>query len=292
VFLSLAFAAASASLAILAAGGIAAESALHPERRKAASVPPLVQNGEGSSVSTLAADGIRLEAWFFRPVTGWSGAAVIVFHGVSDWRGSMTGLASMLLQRGFAVLTPDLRGHGESGGICTYGVREAEDVQAWVSWLEDSAGARRIYGLGESLGGAVLIASLPKEKRLRAVVAECAYTSFPDIAEERTRRATWPGLRWVIPSFLEAGVASARLRHGVDLRTASPISAIRGASTPVLLIHGLDDNETAPENSIRLHAANPDATELWLVPGAAHTMAWSVARDEFERRVTQFFQSH
>ena len=47
------------------------------------------------------------------------------------------------------------------------------------------AGTSSLYGLGESLGAAILIESLPREPRFRAVVAECPFDSFEDIAYYR-----------------------------------------------------------------------------------------------------------
>lgn len=134
----------------------------------------------------------------------------------------------------------------------------------------------------------MLIVAAPHEPRLRAIVAECAYSSFRDAAKERSLRASARWLHWAVDPFLSAGIAAARLRHGVDLRRASPAAAIRETRVPVLLIHGEGDTETAPENSVRIAAANPAATRLWLVPGAGHTMAWSAAGPEFERRILEF----
>lgn len=131
LLVALAIAAVLAVIVVIAAGAIAAEAALHPVRRRAASNCPLLSGAECASVAVTASDGVSLRGWFFRPRANWNGAAVLVFHGVGDWRASMAGLASMLSQHGYAVLTPDLRGHGESGGICTYGVEEVKDVQAW-----------------------------------------------------------------------------------------------------------------------------------------------------------------
>jgi hypothetical protein len=42
----------------------------------------------------------------------------------------------------------------------------------------------------------------------------------------------------------------------------------------------------------RLFAAAGEPKELWLVPKAKHNQAHCVARDEYQRRITAFFDQH
>jgi hypothetical protein len=89
--------------------------------------------------------------------------------------------------------------------------------------------------------------------------------------------------------LVKEGLLYTRLRYGVNLGAARPDIAIEHTNVPILLIHGLADNETGPENSTRLVRANPAAVQLWLVPGAKHTGAYATVPREFERRVLQWF---
>ncbi|HEX4604916.1 MAG TPA: CocE/NonD family hydrolase [Candidatus Angelobacter sp.] len=51
-------------------------------------------------------------------------------------REGVAGYGQLLLSHGYAVLLPDARRHGESGGeLATYGLQEADDIHRWVSWL-------------------------------------------------------------------------------------------------------------------------------------------------------------
>ncbi len=200
----------------------------------------------------------------------------------------------MFLDHGYAVLTPDSRAHGESGGqLATYGLLEAGDVHQWVSWLADHQHPRRLFGIGESLGGAVLIESLAVEPRFSAIVADSAFSSFEQIAKDHI--ANGLPVPHALGKLLAApvvwsGFLYARLRYGLDLRSASPESVLARSTTPVLLIHGLDDRQTPPAHSITLAASNRAVVTLWLVPGAGHTGAYGAAPREFERRVLSFFR--
>src|SRR5215471_8204531 len=121
-------------------------------------------------VQIVADDGARLDGWLFTPPHP-NGSGVILMHGVGDTRMGMTGHAPFLLRAGYTVLLPDSRGHGASGGaIITYGVREAADIHRWADELLHEPGVVRLYGLGQSMGAAILLESLPSEPRFRAVV--------------------------------------------------------------------------------------------------------------------------
>lgn len=62
---------------------------------------------------------------------------VILLHGLSDNRLGMIGYAELLLAHGFAVLMPDARAHGASGGdLATYGLLESDDIHEWFDWLD------------------------------------------------------------------------------------------------------------------------------------------------------------
>jgi pimeloyl-ACP methyl ester carboxylesterase len=90
----------------------------------------------------------------------------------------------------------------------------------------------------------------------------------------------------------EIGLLYARWRHGVDLRRANPVDAVKSSTVPVLLIHGEEDINILPWHSRALAQADPVYAQLWRVPGAGHCGAVGVARDEFWSRVLNFFARH
>jgi dipeptidyl aminopeptidase/acylaminoacyl peptidase len=247
-----------------------------------------------SEASLTAPDGALLHGWLFRPAQP-NGGAVILLHGVADTRRGVLGPARFLLMRGYTVLAPDGRGHGISGGeLVTYGLLEAGDVRLWSDWLARQPRITRLYGLGESLGAAVLLSSLTDESRFRAVVAESPYSSFHSVAYERVggpvrirgiaaRLTLWP---IVEPAFLYA-----RLRYALNLWTASPRDAVAASHVPVLLIHGTDDTNILPWHSRELSRVRV-GIELWEPSGVGHTGAYGADPAEFERRVTEWFEQH
>ena len=201
----------------------------------------------------------------------------------------------MFQEQGYSVLAPDSRAHGESGGeIVTYGLLEKGEVIAWAHWM-NRRGCTKLYGLGESLGASILIQATAVEPAFAAIVSESAYADLQDAAEVRLMHSLPLPATIARPiAWLAAvnGKAYARIAYGLDFNAASPLEAIRRSHTPILLIHGLDDDQTPPDHSRRLAAANPSITELWLVPGIRHASAYSADPSVFRQRVLHWFSEH
>jgi uncharacterized protein len=104
-------------------------------------------------VSVTASDGSHLQGWFARP-TDANGDAVILLHGVGDNRQGMMGFAELFLSNGFAVLVPDSRAQGESGGdFPTYGLKESGDVHRWFDWLVMQQNPKCVCSNGQCVTG-------------------------------------------------------------------------------------------------------------------------------------------
>jgi len=248
-------------------------------------------------VSVEAAEGATLQAWYIRP-PNFNGDAVVLLHGITDNREGMTGFARLFLDHGYAVLMPDARAHGQSGGeIATYGLRESEDLHRWVSWLytRDLAPSQCVYGVGESYGAALLLQALPAEPRFCAVVVESPFSTAREMSYERISAPfhlrPWFGYTFGRPVITSA-VLYAHWRYGVDLLAPSPLEGITHSRVPVLLIHGMADASISPRHSVILAKAAPDHVQLWLVPKAGHTLAWAAAHEEFEARLLAWFSTH
>jgi hypothetical protein len=247
-----------------------------------------------TDIQISAEDGSTLRAWNFVPRAG-NGDVVIVQHGQGDSRAGMLGYADMLLRHGYDVLLPDSRAAGTSGGaIVTFGVIEAGDFNLWYNWLKANEAPRCIFAIGNSMGAAIVLEAAARQPGYCAVVAESVFSSFRETAYLRTGqtfgKGPWLGRTFLFPT-VEAGLIYAQFKYGIDLTDSSPIDAARHTHVPILLIHGLADNNLPPINSERIKAADPGA-QLWEPAGAGHCGAISIAPEEYERRVVGWFESH
>jgi dipeptidyl aminopeptidase/acylaminoacyl peptidase len=276
------------------------ECAFHPQRvriteRQSAKATASRFGAALQDISVTASDGSHLQGWFARPADA-NGGAVILLHGVGDNRQGMMGFAELFLSKGFAVLVPDSRAQGESGGAFpTYGLKESGDVHRWFDWLVMQQHPKCIFGMGESMGAAVLLQSVEKENRFCAVVAESSFATFRQIAYVRVGQffhtGTWLG-RIVLRPAVEAAFLYGRLTRGINLADASPERSVVGSRVPILLIHGLADDNIPFQQSERIRAHDPADIVLWEVPLAGHCGAVNAAGQEFNTRVLGWFTSH
>jgi uncharacterized protein len=133
--------------------------------------------------------------------------------------------------------------------------------------------------MGESMGAAILLQSVREETGFCAVVAESSFASFRQIAYVRVGQfvgtGTWLG-RVALRPAVELAFLDGRITRGVSLTEASPENAVAGSHVPILLIHGLLDDNIPFQQSERIHARKPADITLWEVPGARHCGAVSV----------------
>jgi hypothetical protein len=249
---------------------------------------------ELQDVSVTTSDSAVLRAWFARPTSG-NGDAVILLHGIGDNREGMTGFAELFLSKGYEVLLPDSRAHGTSGGgYPTYGLKETGDVQDWFRWLATQQKPTCVFGMGESMGAAIILQAV-KTTPFCGVVAESPFASFRQIAYIRVSQmfhaGSWLG-RIVLRPAVELALVYGKLTRGVDLSQVSPQNSVARSTVPILLIHGLADDNIPPHQSEMILAHNPVDITLWEVPNAGHCGASSIAPEQFDVRVLGWLSSH
>lgn len=95
--------------------------------------PAAPDSGQAERVVYQAEDGLRIIADFYAPLEGGPTPAVLLLHQFGGSRAQWADLIPDILQWGYAVLAPDLRGFGESTVI----VRDGEDEDYTLQSLDD-----------------------------------------------------------------------------------------------------------------------------------------------------------
>ena len=234
-------------------------------------------------------DGIELRGWYL-PAGGQR--AIVFVHGIHGNRWDtfhhIDDLIARHVRAGFDVLTFDMRAHGESGGDrFTLGSKERLDLRSAVDLVvQRGIPPGRIGVWAQSLGTAAALLATPDLPEVAAAVTDSA------LADARLLIDSELHLRTGLPPVFAPGMTLVGGRvYGIDLDAIPPEKAIpRIAPRPILLIHGDADTRIPVEHSRRLFAAahNP-AAELWIVPGAGHVLAFTLAPETYAARVLEFF---
>ncbi len=213
-----------------------------------------------------AADGTRL-AGSYLPGPPGTDLAVLLAHGFAANRRkpAYARLADALATRG-PVLSLDLRGHGRSGGRCTWGQREALDVAAGVAWLQ-AVGHPRVVTLGLSMGATAVLYAAAQGAPVAAVIAVSGPAWIRDRAAtpalERLE-TTWrrPLRRHLLRLVLGVDLVDPRDWQAPD----HPVQSAGTLGVPLLVVHGQDDAYFPMGDAEALHAAAGPSAVLWREP--------------------------
>ena len=250
-------------------------------------------------------DGLVLKGWFIPGVlpTGQLTAArtIILVHGWStnrtDPAAGLLDLSAAFARQGFAVLSFDVRGNGESPAApVSWGRFEQRDVLGAVDFLRSGTlpypelgRPHSIGGFGESMGAATLLLAAAREPALQAIVSDTAYArSGPELERELPKKMP-------LPAFIAPGaLRTYPMLYGIDLYAGRPIDVVAQiAPRPLFFIHVAGDNGTPASDMAALVAAArtaPNAhVESWLIPGGGHSQGFHIEGVEFVHRVVAFY---
>jgi fermentation-respiration switch protein FrsA (DUF1100 family) len=136
------------------------------------------------------------------------------------------------------------------------------------------------------MGAAVAIVGAARMPEIEAVAAESPFSFVSKTVRH------FAEIYYGIPyfPFVPLALLFTSLRLGRRIGTFAPAQAIAGlAPRPVLLIHGERDVRMPIGDLETLWEAARQPKERWIVPGADHGDPWLVAKEEYERRLVDFF---
>jgi fermentation-respiration switch protein FrsA (DUF1100 family) len=271
--------------------------------------PPWLAAQPCEIVSIVSHDGLRLKAHYlpaFGPAgLGQSAGAmgkvispytVILAHGYTGNVLQMSGFARFFYEDlGYNILLPDARGHGDSeGAYIGMGWHDRLDYLQWIDWAKERSGPAvggaplRIVLYGISMGGATVMMTggeaLPPE--VKAIIEDCGYTSVEEELYFQMQSRYRLRSRWL----MNATSRISQRRAGFSFAEASALEQVKKITVPTLFIHGEEDTFVPFRMVYPLYEACPAPKELFVVPGAGHGAAYSVAGREYEERIRSFLK--
>jgi len=225
-------------------------------------------------------------------------AVVVIAHGLCEHGGRYGNVVDALVPRGFAVLAPDHRGHGRSGGERAL----IDDVDAVVADLASAVDLAReqhpgvpAFALGQGMGGALAI------MLARTRPPEGLILSAPMLAPPRSSPVDATALsrdQAVVSAF----EADPLVHHGpipepTVAALTEAVSALdaKALTLPFLLMHGYADRLAEPGESRAFHkAAGSEDKTLVLWEGLFHEIFNEPAEDREEplERLGDWLDAH
>ena len=88
-------------------------------------------------------------------------AVIVTLHGFNDYSNAFAEIGPRLAENGIATIAYDQRGFGASdqAGDWPGGDRLRDDVRAAIEAVHTAYPGARVYAMGESMGGAVLMSA-------------------------------------------------------------------------------------------------------------------------------------
>jgi hypothetical protein len=242
-----------------------------------AEVPPPDLGASYEDVAFTTSDGLRLQGWY---IPSRNGAAVISFPG----RASSQKRAKLLARHGYGVLLFDRRGEGESeGDPNTFGWQGERDIHAAVEFLQrrPDVDPDRIGGIGLSVGGEMMIEAAAESSALKAIVSEGA--SSRSVRDEHANGSGWQEL---LGNSFATG-ATALFSNNLPPRSLQSLAPQIGGAA--FFVYGERGQPAERPANQAFYAAARGPKEIWEVPGSGHIGGTEAQPQEYERRVTAFF---
>ncbi len=230
-------------------------------------IVPGFSPGAGPETITTR-DGLKLNAWLYRPTDTESVGAVIYLHGGPEGqsRPRYNEFFSYLVNDGIAVLAPNVRGSGGFGRTFSHAddkekrFAAIDDVADCVSFIVENglAEPHRVACAGWSYGGYLTMAAMTFYPALFAAgVTICGMSDL----------TTWyhNTEQWI------AEAAYAKYGHPISdrevLERLSPLRRVDALTAPLLVVHGAHDTNVPPSESEQivdaLRAAGRDVRFLF-----------------------------
>lgn len=212
---------------------------------------------------------------------------VILTHGYTDNRYGSVKYCHMYRDMGYQVLLYDLRHHGENeSSYCSMGYKEHQDILAISDYLKTHYGFDITIGLhGESLGCASSILALGKEETFDFCVADCGFSDLYKLLSYQAYQT------FHLPSvFAHLASGVCYVMHGHSFSQIRPIDSFAISKTPILFIHGKDDDFIPPSMSEEMYHKAQSYKKIELVEGAKHARSYEILRNEYEEKVKQFLK--
>lgn len=250
----------------------------------------LLSKSNHSDEYITSSDNLKLHSYVVKnenPSNKW----VVTVHGYTSEGLNMSSYAKKYYDMGYNVLIPDLRSHGLSeGNYIGMGWDDRLDIISWINYILNENPNAEIVLHGVSMGATTVLMTSGEAipSNVKAIVADCGYTSVWDEFAYQLDDL------FSLPEFPILNVSSivAKIRAGYFLGEASSINQVKKSKTPILYIHGDQDDFVPYFMMEELYNATSCEKEMLTIKGAEHAKASEVDPEAYWTTVNNFINKY
>ena len=200
---------------------------------------------------------------------------LLYFHGNGSNNGDLVEIAAIFHGLGVSVLLIDYRGYGQSSPVFPNETRVYQDAEAAWQYLtnELEIEPQNIFVYGHSLGGAIAIELASRHSDMAGTIVEGTFTSMRDMAQFLSWLRIFP-LDWLVTQHFDS------------------INKIKSLQTPLLILHGSEDDIVPVAMAKELFAAAPQPKQLVIIPQANHNDLPEFGDRQFLLSLQKFIQTN
>lgn len=236
-------------------------------------------------VSIAATDGLKLNAWIFKPMEESKKFIVISDDGNGNMADNIE-IVAQFLSAGYNVLTYDYRGYGKSDA---FNINQkffiypqfVKDLQGVLDYMRKtySPGMCDLYGIG--IGAGLSIGLGCNSTQVRRIIADGPYISFEDTKNRYQKNRNQEIL----------------MPLAYDKNYMEPLYALQSGTSQdklsgILIIVGQNDDLSGPEDVKQLQKVHSKNLTVYTVQGATNEKNFESNKNAYFDQVKKFLTSH
>lgn len=216
--------------------------------------------------------------------------SIILIHGLYQNRSMCLNYINIYKQLGFNILLIDLRGHGESDGIITWGQTEIRDIDMWSNYLRNTKHQELIGIHGISLGGAFsLLHSGLSPYPADFYIEDSSYSDLKSLYYNHLHSMIkLPNDSKILDIIWIYSQICMYLHTGSTLDKLSPLKAVEHAKTPILFLHGDADTLIPPNTLQELYDHCASTKSMYMFKNSTHAQAITDYPEEYFSIIKDF----